>query len=239
MTLLPTLNRLKLLENFLKSAIYYETSTPGMIIVDCDDWNKNRTQYEALTLPKDWTFFVSNSVKMGDKIREVFPHIPAGTKWVNILNDDHVICTKNWDTKLVAKLDGTNFVTCNDRWMSPRKAAGATMFSMPLLEAVGFPIYPEGMRHLFIDDLWESIAYGTGIWDIDHSVVIEHHNQLKTPANRDNTFYEVYGRGPDLTQHPMWQNDQKVYQDFMKNDYMAVRNKIRKLRGQSEIKLQS
>ncbi len=239
-TLLPTLNRTKLLKRFLDSAILCETSTPGLVIIDQVDWEKNKKAYEDLSAPDGWDFKVTSAVTMGDKIREVWPQVLAsGEKSVNILNDDHVIKTKGWDKKLDAKIDGTNFVTCNDGWMSPRKAAGATVFSMELLETVGFPIYPPGMKHLFIDDLWEGIGYGTGVWEIDHSVLIEHHNQLRTPENRDSTFHEVYGKGPNLETHPLWQNDHKIYSDFMKNEYISVKNKIRLLRGQIEIKLNS
>lgn len=236
MTLLPTLNRIKLLENFLRSAIECNTTSPGLIIVDKNDWAKNEVAYKALQLPNGWEFFLSESVKMGDKIREAYPEaIKRGAKWINILNDDHEIKTQNWDQILEKKLDGTNFVTCQDKWMSPYKAAGATMFSLGLIEAVGFPIYPPGMKHLFIDDLWETIGRGTGVWDIDHSVTIEHHNQLKTPDKRDSTFTEVYGRDSDLTKNELWKNDEKVFHDFLRNDYINVRNKIRKLRGQQEI----
>lgn len=235
-TLLPTLNRVSLLERFLKSAIDCETSTPGLIIIDNQDWAKNQKKYEELTLPMGWQFFLTKAVGMGDKIREVWDFVlEANPTCVNLLNDDHIIKTAKWDVILESKIDGTNFVTCNDKWMSPTKAAGATVFSMELLKALDMPIYPKGMKHLFIDDLWEGIGRGTGIWDICHGVTIEHHNQLRAPAERDSTFHEVYGRGPDLSQHELWKNDEKVYHEFMKNDYITVRNKIRKLRGQLEI----
>lgn len=240
MTLLPTLNRLRLLKRFLRSAIECETSTPGFIIVDEEDFDKNLEKYSNLKMPEGWEIIKTKAVKMGDKIREVWPEVKKrGWTAVNLLNDDHVIKTKHWDKKLLSKLDGTNFVTCQDNWMSPRKAAGATVWSMPLLEAVGFPIYPSGMKHLFIDDLWETIGRGTGCWDIDHSVTIEHHNQLRTPGERDETFYQVYGRGPDLTQHELWQQDEKVFQKFLQTEYVGTRDKIRKLRGMIEIKTQA
>ncbi len=239
MTLLPTLNRTKLLRRFLKSVRDTETSTPGLIIVDENDWEKNLSAYAniAQDLPKDWLFKVTKAVKMGDKVREVWDEV-KDQPWINLLNDDHVIITKHWDKRLEAKLDGTNFVTCQDNYRSPQKASGATMFSMKLLETVGFPIYPEGMKHLFIDDLWEHIGYHTGCWDIDHSVVIEHKNQLWTPQERDSTFFEVYGRDQDLTKGELWQNDNKVFVDFMKNNLAEIKNNIRKLRGQIAIKYQ-
>ena len=200
---------------------------------------KNKLKYDALKMPLSYSIVVTDAVKMGDKIREVWPQVKSkNPQWVNVLNDDHVIKTKHWDKILEKKLDGTNFVTCNDNWMSPRKAAGATMFSMELLDTVGWPIYPPGMQHLFIDDLWETIGYGTGCWQIDHSVTIEHNNQLKTPHLRDTTFFEVYGKGSDLTKNPMWQNDHAVYKNIVEKDYLTIKNKIRKLRGQLEIQYQ-
>lgn len=236
MTLLPTLNRLKLLERFLDSAVACNTTSPGLVIVDGKDWEKNRLKYKALTMPKGWEFFLSVGVKMGDKVREAWSSVMASdAKWVNLLNDDHVIRTKNWDQILAARIDGTNFVTCQDGWMSPTKAAGATMFSVKLLETLGIPIYPPKMKHLFIDDFWETIGRGNGIWDIEHSVLIEHHNQLKTPTERDSTFYEVYGRNQDLTQSELWKHDEQVYRDYVRQEFLPIRDKIRKLRGMTEI----
>ena len=237
-TLVPTLNRIKLLRQFLASAVKHKTSTDGMVIVDKDDYHNQKVNYDLLALPPLWTVVVTDAVTMADKIREVWPKIKDYDA-VCLLNDDHEIKTDHWDTKLLSKIDGTNFVTCQDNWMSPRKAAGATVWSMELLKTVGWPIYPPGMIHLFIDDLWESIGKGTGCWLIDHSVTVEHHNQLKTPDQRDSTFNKVYGTGPDVTQHKWWQNDEKVYQEFTKNDYITVRNKIRQLKGMLEIKTHS
>lgn len=242
-TILPTLNRLKLLNNFLDSAIKSETSTSGIIVVDQDDWSKNEKHYLELFRPKDWNFEITKAVKMGDKIREVW-HLVKNFNAVNLLNDDHLIKTVGWDQKLLKKIDGTNFVTCLDgKWedrstvmcSSPYLPSGATVWSMPLLEAVGIPIYPPGMKHLFIDNLWKDIGLSCGIWDIEHGVLIEHHNQLKKPNERDSTFRAVYGNGPNLNSAEDWDSDNKVYQDFMKNGFMEVRNKIRKLRGQLEI----
>lgn len=229
-TLVPTLNRVKLLENFLKSVRDTETTTSGLILVDHNDFTANKEAYRNMNLPREWTYQYTDAITMGDKIRET-KDLWEKYDAINILNDDHEIKTKHWDKKLLKKVDGTNFVTCNDRWMSPRKAAGATVFSKKLLDAVGIPIYPPGMQHLFIDDLWEAIGRSTGCWDIDHSVVIEHHNQLKDPSARDSTFTKVYGSGPDITKHPLWQSDQKAYQDFLQKHLLEVKNKVRVLRG--------
>lgn len=200
MTLLPTLNRISKLATFLKSAREAETSTPGLVIVDENDFKDHQDEYRQLELelfPKDWKIHVSHAVGMGDKVREVWPLV-KDSAWVNLINDDHYIVTKNWDVRLVKQLNGKNFVTCNDRWNAPARAAGATMISMPLLECLGWPIFPPQINHLGIDDVLERLGRATGVWRVDMSVVIEHQHVFKT-GGTDETHKLTYGEGP-------WQN---------------------------------
>src|SRR4026208_611825 len=116
MWLLPTLNRLEKLKVFLDSALAAETTTPGLILVDENDWKVNQHGYESLILPHAWIFRVLKGVSMGDKSRQSWPQL-EGRKWVGILNDDHVVVTNQWDQKMLKYLDGTNFASANDRWM--------------------------------------------------------------------------------------------------------------------------
>ena len=235
MTLLPTLNRLTLLKQFLNSAVEANTTTPGLILVDFQDYENNKLAYEDLRkfFPNNnWAYYFTQSIKMGDKIREVWPVLKElNVEWVNVLNDDHYIVTKEWDKKLRAKLNGYNFVTCNDNWNTPLKAAGATVFSMELLETLDIPIYPPGMQHLFIDDFWETIGRATGCWDIDMSVLIEHRHALKGQSPQDDTFRSTYGTGQDLTKSEVWQNDQKVCHLYLKENLSTIVNRIRELKG--------
>jgi len=220
MTLLPTRRRPELLTQFLKSALEAETSTPGMVIVDKKDWKENEDVYEDIRqhLPKDWDYWVVGVESMSDKIRWVWPHLKE-SKWVNVLNDDHVIVTKNWDTKLLKYLNGHNFVTCNDRWMAPQKATGATIWSMPLLEAVGFPIYPTGLQHLFIDDVWEKIGKSTGCWHIEMSVIILHKHAIKGESDKDETYFKIYNK-------KAWDYDTEHFEHFMKDEFRDVVKKV-------------
>lgn len=229
-TLVPSRNRPELLKRFLQSAIEANTTTDGLILIDEEDYNE--AKYGGIACPENFKIEITKAKTMGDKVREVWPKI-QDYKSVCLLNDDHFVITKCWDVRVQEKLTGYNFVSTNDNWRSPQKASGATVWSMDLLKAVDWPIYPPGMIHLFIDDLWEYFGQMTGCWNVDHSVTIEHHHPLtgKTPADR--TFIDTYGTNvpQDFPKGATWQNDQKVYVDVRQNQSREIINKIRTLMG--------
>lgn len=231
MWLLPTLNRIHKLHNFLTSAMVEDTCTPGLILVDKDDFEANRAGYDSIkdthldVMRPLWRYRVTRGITMGEKVREVWNEI-KDRNWVGILNDDHHIVTKHWDKKLLAKLDGKNFVSANDRWVAPRKATTATVWSMPLLECVGWPIFPPGLQHLFIDDVWEHLGRATGCWRPVMSVVVEHHHVINGRGKEDDTHHKVYNQ-------KAWDMDNAVFQNFMKHDFESTVQKIRALQDRS------
>ena len=230
-TLVPSRNRKELLTRFLQSAVDANTTTDGIILIDEEDWERN--DYKTIvSTPGPYRFEVTKSKTMSDKIREIWPKL-KDYKSVCLLNDDHFILTKDWDKKVQTKLTGYNFISTNDNWRSPQKASGATVWSMDLLNAVEWPIYPPGMIHLFIDDLWEYLGYMTGCWNIDHSVTIEHLHPLTGRMAVDKTFIETYGTNvpQDFPKSPVWQNDQKVYLEIRQKQSREIINKIRTLMG--------
>ena len=238
-TLVPSRRRPELLKNFIQSVVDTETTTDGLVIIDKKDYADNELAYLEIAklFPGGWKYKVTEPevVTMADKLKRVWGDLDD-YRAVNLLNDDHYIITKGWDQKLLAGIKGWNFITCNDNWMSPRKAAGATVWSKDLLDRVGWPIYPPGMTHLFIDDLWEAIGRATGCWEIDHSVTIEHRHPLKKESPVDDTFVKTYGSGPDLTKGELWQRDQQVYADILRDDLADIVDKVRGMAGLIPIK---
>ncbi len=220
MWLLPTLNRLAKLEVFLKTAIAAETSTPGLILVDENDYLANLDKYEGLSLPLGWAYRTTRGISMGDKCREVWPTL-GDRKWVGILNDDHHIITKHWDQLMLKTLDGTNFASANDRKMAPIKATTATVWSKALLDALNWPIYPPQLQHLFIDDLWENLGRATGCWRICMNVVVEHHHVLFGKAPADETHEKVYNQ-------KAWDMDRAIFENIMKHDFAQAVATIKK-----------
>lgn len=206
MLLVPSRRRTEKLRRFCDSAIATKTSIPAMILVDKKDYVDNQQDYieiETKHFPNaEWKIHITESIGMGPKVREVWDRI-KDRAWVMILNDDHFIVTPEWDKKLISQLNGKNFITCNDNWNAPRRAAGATLFSMPLIEAWGFPMFPPEIDHLGIDDVFEQLGKLSGCWDIDMSVTVEHHHvyqkiksmeDFQNPQIVDDTHAAVYGR---------------------------------------------
>ena len=229
MTLLPTLNRIEKLKKFLASAIAAETSTPGILIVDKEDYAVNAEGYASLILPDQWRVELTNSVGMGDKVREVWPLV-KDCAWVNLLNDDHYIVTKEWDKKLLKQLNGKNFITCNDGWNAPARAAGATIWSMPLLECVGWPIFPSQINHLGIDDVWEQIGRATGTWRVDMRVLIDHQHVYKN-SQADDTHKLTYGSNLNWNGSPQQQDVAHRLEMFRVNEFGPAVEKIKKFSG--------
>lgn len=229
MTLLPTLNRIEKLKKFLYSAIDAETSTPGLLLVDEADYQANHEGYSTLTLPDKWEILQTKAVGMGDKVREAWPKI-KDCAWVNLLNDDHYIVTKEWDVKLLKQLNGKNFVTCNDGWNAPARAAGATIWSMPLLECVGWPIFPPQINHLGIDDVWEQLGRATGTWRVDMRVLIDHQHVYKN-SQADETHKLTYGPNLNWVGSPQQQDVAHRLEAFRVQEFQAAVDKIKAFSG--------
>ena len=234
MLLVPTRRRLAKLKNFCQSAVKAETTCPAMILVDAKDYKDNERLYTDLEMfdfpNKYWKIFITTAEKMGPKIREVH-EVWRTQDWVAVLNDDHHIVTKEWDKRLSSQLDGKNFVTCNDRWNAPKRAAGATMFSMPLMEAFGFPMFPLQIDHLGIDDVFENIGRATGCWEVDMSVIIEHHHAFKNPDTIDETHKLVYGTRP-WAEAPEAKATEIAFRKWVAEDFQGVVQRVKALRGE-------
>ncbi len=222
--LVPSLNRVDGLVRLCKSLKEMETTFPGWVIVDQNDFESKKSTYTELKhdyFLDNWDFRVTKGVTMGQKCTEVWPEIEAmNLDWIQLFNDDHLVCTPHWDTRLSEQITGKNIVSSNDRWMAPKKMAGATMISMPLLKVMGFPIFPPGLNHLYIDDLLETLGQNTGCWDIDMSVVIEHKHVLKRESKLDSTHQKSYSQASFAA-------DGAIYQKFLKEEMPGLIERIK------------
>ncbi len=238
MWLVPTRRRVSKLRNFLRSAIDAETETPGLLLIDHLDYTDNQRHYDKLEMPEGWRIQLTDAIGMGPKIREVWDLV-KNCAWVGVLNDDHYIVTPAWDRRLILQLNGKNFITCNDRWNAPKRAAGATIFSMPLMEAFGFPMFPKQIDHLGIDDVFETIGKNTGCWEVDMSVIVEHHHAFKNQDAIDETHRAVYGSQPWVNAQgvpsPEAARTQAAFEDWVKNDAPGVVERVRKLRAGEQL----
>lgn len=224
MFLLPTLNRTEKLKKFLKSALDTNTTLPGRILIDENDFKAHEKEYVEINnqfLPQGWALEVTKAVTMGDKCREFIPKMKPDTKWVALLNDDHFCVSKEWDQKLISRLDGKNFVSANDRTLNAfRLPVTATAWSVPLLQCLGWPIYPPFLQHLFIDNLWLELGKATGCWRMVASSVVEHHHVMFGKAEEDDTHRKVYNQ-------ETWAKDEQNFKIFMQTEFPAAVQRIK------------
>ncbi len=231
MWLLPTLNRIEKLKAFLKSAQDTGVTTPGRVVIDKGDFATHQEAYVEINnslLPPSWALEITDAVSMGDKCREVIPKLKPETQWVGLLNDDHFCVTKEWDKLLIAKLDGQNFVSANDRTVNAfRLPVTATAWSMPLLQSLGWPIYPPFLQHLFIDNIWLDFGRAAGCWRMVASAVVEHNHVLHGKGADDETHQKVYNK-------ESWQKDEQGYLAFKNSpDFNLAVQKIKQFQGYS------
>lgn len=233
MILLPTLNRISLLKKFIESYVETHASVPVWVLVDQKDFEANLTEYTDIekTFPKSFYLRVGMGVSMGDKIREAWDYLLAQKpKWVGILNDDHYCITPIWDQMVDKLIDGTNMVSTNDGdWNFGVRVCGLTAWSMPLLEACGFPIFPRKLQHLHIDDVWKAIGESTGCWDETNRIDIAHRHAFKNEMAQDDTFKKVYDQ-------KSWEYDGKEFKHFMEQDFKDTCLRITKLRSEVNFK---
>ncbi len=224
MWLLPSLRRPANLARFFAACNVTGTSTPGMVIVDRNDWNDhenhkgNLNAYECLNEPPGWFIRIVDGVTQGDKIREVWDEV-KDCAWIGLIGDDCIPETPNWDRLLVSELATAGIVSCNDGWQAPQRIANCWIIAGPLVRAVGY-IFPGDLDHLFVDDIWEALGSATGAWQCRMDVMVRHAHVMKGETEPDETHRAAYGagftpthKGPDR-EAGLWAGDEAIYQSW-------------------------
>ncbi len=205
--LLPSLNRAKLLERFFESYKDTESEVPVWVLVDKTDPQKE--DYLKLTLPKGSILILTEAITMGDKVREVWDRF-IDMDFIMLVNDDHILKTKHWDELVIQRVTGTNVVSTNDGWMGAARICGATCWSGQVLRTVGY-MFPEGLQHLYVDNVWEFLCGKTGSCQIIMDVLVEHDHAFRNGV-KDYTHYKVY---PEGWQNPTPGSDTFYYQKWL------------------------
>ncbi len=220
--LVPTLNRIDLLKRFLHSYKEAESTVTTALLVDAADYKVNQSGYQEILdkLPPQVTIVNTHeAITMGDKCRFIYPKMRSlvpDLKWVGLLNDDHYIVTKKWDEIAEKLIDGKNFISTNDGfWMAGVRCCGLTAWSLPLLEKVGFPIYPEKLQHLYIDDLWKAIGDSSGCYLETMKINIEHRHVLKGDMQPDSTYFASNEQSRYIKEQP-------IFKRFMEERFKDV-----------------
>lgn len=216
MWLLPSRARPASLARFFGAFEKTGGSTPGIVIVDRDDWDERREAYETIALPLGWSWAITKGVTQGEKLAELWPQvIPAG--WLGLIGDDCVPETPQWDRKMLVAVDGANIVSCNDGWQAPRRLGNCWIMAGDLVRTVGY-IFPIGLHHLFVDDVWETIGQAAQCWRCLMTVKVAHRHVLRGEANADDTHRRVYGSNTSNVLGGLWPTDAEAFETWKRLD---------------------
>lgn len=220
--ILPTHNRPERCQATLDACAATGMSTPGLVII-----NGNGEGYENLKLPPNWLKEIAGrDEKLNDVYRRVFKGNPD-LDWYGFIADDILPRTKGWDEKLIRRAGKDRICSGNDLWQAPNRMHGAVVYGGNVLRKVGYWM-PDGLTHMFGDDLWEHLGRISGIWDVAMEVITEHVHWLNGKAQKDRS-YEA--------SHSLLERDQKWFKFWMENEAQAalerlgVKNIVADLKG--------
>ena len=223
--LLPTRGRVANLRRFLSAAREMGTQTVGWVLVDEDDYQANELAYgQAMALaPQGWAIkrHPNPDRCYGGSLRAVWDDV-KGMDWIGLVCDDLVPASGNWDVGLIKHLQGWNVVSSNDGWQSTTgdlsrdRMHGAIVWSGPLVRAVGW-IFPDGPKHIFHDDVWETLGRATSCWQVHTEVMCKHLHESK-----DGVI------GPTMDpQSDLWKHDEAWFKNWLAIDKDACVSRIR------------
>lgn len=211
--LLPTAGRLQNLRRFLVSAREMGTTEVGWVLVNAPELAEKRLDYErAIALaPKGWVLKGVDADCYGAAIRAVWDET-RHMRWIGLVSDDLVAASPNWDTALIATLQGWNFASTNDGWQNgedgqPLRMHGAIAWSGDLVRAVGW-IFPPDFRHIFHDDVWETLGKEAGCWSFQPQIMCRHLHEAREGVI-----------GPTMNRESaLWKHDQACYERWLLED---------------------
>lgn len=211
--LMPTFGRVKTnVPRFFAAAKAAGMTTPGYLVVDHADYESNPYDYDSLLLPNNWTVHLVKGGGCASATNEALTDLfTDDVEWIGWLGDDIIPETEHWDVKAIRQLNGWNVVSTNDGAHAPHKLNGISVWSGDLVRAVGY-LFPEGIQHMYLDDVWENIGRETACWQCDMSIMGRHaHASWGAEKDKDPTFAKTNSRWPeDDRAFQRWEDGEKT-----------------------------
>lgn len=187
MWLLTTHRRPERLLTMLRSIKQHGCSTPGIVLVNGGEQPHDAYKQLVEFLPKNWCMlFDTEDRPHGYATQHLFEQNP-GKAWYGVIADDGTVETDAWDTKLVAAAMERGMASANDKYKAPHRIGCCHVIRGDIVAALGW-IVPPGFKHMYIDDVWETIGNELGIWACLMDVVVEHHHYHNNKAPMDDSY---------------------------------------------------
>lgn len=192
---MPSRKRVGMLDRFFKAAAKTGTSTRGVVLVEKNELIENAAEYAKLKVLDGWSIQATEAEGLVAKIHEAEP-LYMDEQWVGIVVDDCVPETQQWDRILVAEAMKHGRIVCSNDGSEAdagRVVCGATVMPTALVRAMGGHVFPEGFKHLCVDDVLEAINAETGCVRQRLDVMVRHLHPWITGVV-DDTHRETYSK---------------------------------------------
>jgi hypothetical protein len=176
--------------------------------------------------PKEFVHVVPPTGCMGDALRRAtVPDVLKDATSVGMIGDDNRFATLGWDVTFDTHLTERVGVCYGDDGFQHERLPTAWWVSRPLVDAFG--IAPKGLRHLYMDNWWKSLAEGAGCLRYFGAVSIPHlHPHVTEGADWINTAKAdaTYKRGNSRDNARL---DRNAFEQWIRR---ARRDDVRKAR---------
>jgi hypothetical protein len=172
--------------------IFGETrhSAELLVVIDTDDPTVN--EYRALEYPVWATLTVQSRRRLGPTLNHYSTQYASSYDIIGFMGDDHRPRTQGWDAIITALQKNsvrTGIFYGNDL-LQGAMLPTAVFITSDIINTLGY-MCPEGMMHMYLDNVWKLWGEEMKFLHYMPSVIIEHMHPVAKKAEWDERYAEV------------------------------------------------
>lgn len=181
-------------------------NTVLLVAVDEDDSElQGYLDLENGPLP-DWaSIVVGKRLRLGGTLNDLAPRFTGDYDIIGFMGDDHLPQTFGWDTRVVGAMVPGGVVYGNDL-LQGANLPTAVFLDAKIVETLGYFV-PQGLIHLFFDNIWKDWGEGVGRLAYLDDVIIEHLHPIAGKGEFDIGYTEVNAPA-------VWNGDEARYYQY-------------------------
>lgn len=173
--------------------VFGETRQSAKLLVVIDTDDPTREEYCKLEYPTEWaSLTVQHRRRLGPTLNHYAVTYAPDHDIIGFMGDDHRPRTNGWDaiiTALQKNSVNTGIFYGNDL-LQGALLPTAVFITSNIIETLGY-MCPEGMMHMYLDNVWKKWGEDAGFLHYLPNVVIEHMHPVAKKADWDERYEEV------------------------------------------------